>query len=79
MTIINRYHLSALSVAISTLLTPTVYATTASPNIEKISVSGVRQAFRGDIPLNEQPQSVEFISTESLDDAGVNTLPISLI
>ncbi|MCF2900617.1 TonB-dependent siderophore receptor [Pseudoalteromonas sp. OFAV1] len=74
MTIINRFHCSVLSIAISTILTPAVYAKTASPNIEKISVSGVRQAFRGDVPMREQPQSVEFISAENLDDAAVNTL-----
>jgi iron complex outermembrane receptor protein len=46
----------------------------SSDNIEKIAVSGVRQAFRGDVPLSEQPQSIEFISAENLDDAGVTTL-----
>ena len=32
------------------------------------------QAFRGDVPMSEQPQSVEFISAENFDDAAVNTL-----
>ncbi|KGK02836.1 TonB-dependent siderophore receptor [Pseudoalteromonas sp. ND6B] len=74
MNLINRYQISALTIAISTILAPSVYAASASDNIEKIAVSGVRQAFRGDVPLSEQPQSIEFISAENLDDAGVTTL-----
>lgn len=74
MNLINRYQISAISIAISTILAPSVYAASASANIEKIAVTGVRQAFRGDVPLSEQPQSIEFISAENLDDAGVTTL-----
>ena len=65
MNLINRYQISALTIAISTILAPSVYAASASDNIEKIAVSGVRQAFRGDVPLSEQPQSIEFISAET--------------
>lgn len=80
MNIIKPYQLSALTLAISTLLAPSAYAAatntaaTESSSIEKIAVSGVRQAFRGDIPLSEQPQSIEFISSQTLDDAAVTTL-----
>ena len=70
----NRYQKSALSIMISAIFTSSVYATTEPSDIEKISVSGVRQAFRGDVPLNEQPQSVEFISSDTLNEAGVTTL-----
>ncbi|KKK72042.1 hypothetical protein LCGC14_2907870, partial [marine sediment metagenome] len=74
MNTIKRNHISVLSIAVSAILAPSVYAATASPSIEKIAVSGVRQAFRGDVPLSEQPQSIEFISAEKLNDAGVTTL-----
>lgn len=70
----NRYQKSALSIMISAIFTSSAYATTEPSDIEKISVSGVRQAFRGDVPLNEQPQSVEFISSDTLNEAGVTTL-----
>ncbi len=70
----NKYQILVLLIVLSAILTSSVYATTELPNIEKISVSGVRQAFRGDVPSSEQPQSVEFISSETLNDAGVTTL-----
>ncbi|KAA1150505.1 TonB-dependent siderophore receptor [Pseudoalteromonas fuliginea] len=73
MNLIKRHQISALTIAVSTILAPSAYAATVSPSIEKISVSSVRQAFRGDVPLSEQPQSIEFISAEKLNDAGVTT------
>ncbi|UJX26493.1 TonB-dependent siderophore receptor [Pseudoalteromonas sp. CF6-2] len=69
----NLFNVSVLSLAISALFSPPVVAVTSS-DIEKISVSGVRQAFRGDVPMNQQPQSIEFISANSLEYAGVTEL-----
>lgn len=69
----NLFNVSVLSLAISALFSPPVVAVTSS-DIEKISVSGVRQAFRGDVPMNQQPQSIEFISANSLEFAGVTEL-----
>jgi iron complex outermembrane receptor protein len=41
---------------------------TAAP--EELVVTGIRQQYRGDVPLKELPQSVQVISSEMLADVG---------
>lgn len=43
-----------------------------------IVVTGVRQAYRGDVPLQELPQSVSVLSGELLQDAGITRLDSAL-
>ena len=42
--------------------------------LEEVTVTAVRQPFRGDTPIEELPQSVQFISAELLQDIGVTKL-----
>ena len=42
--------------------------------LEEVTVTAVRQPFRGDTPIEELPQSVQFISAELLQDIGVTEL-----
>ena len=43
-----------------------------------IIVSGIRQQYRGDVPLRELPQSIQVLSAEKLADAGVTRLDDAL-
>jgi len=43
-----------------------------------IVVRGIRQQYRGDVPLRELPQSVQVLSAEKLADAGVTRLDDAL-
>jgi len=43
-----------------------------------IVVTGIRQQYRGDVPLKELPQSVQVISSEMLADVGVTRLDAAL-
>jgi iron complex outermembrane receptor protein len=49
---------------------------TAAP--EELVVTGIRQQYRGDVPLKELPQSVQVISSEMLADVGVTRLDAAL-
>ncbi|QYJ79239.1 TonB-dependent siderophore receptor [Shewanella acanthi] len=68
------FRLSLIQLAILGALSQTVYAEEVSANIERLEVKGVRQPFRGDVPLKAQPQAVESLSMEQLSDAGISTL-----
>ncbi len=68
------FRLSLIQLAIFGGLSQTVYAEEAGANIERLEVKGVRQPFRGDVPLKAQPQAVESLSMEQLSDAGISTL-----
>ena len=48
-----------------------------SPDAD-ITVTGLRQQYRGDVPLRELPQSVQVLSAEKLADAGVTRLDDAL-
>jgi len=43
-----------------------------------ITVTGLRQQYRGDVPLRDLPQSVQVLSAEKLADAGVTRLDEAL-
>jgi iron complex outermembrane receptor protein len=63
------------------LVAPAVFAqeraeTRAVP--EELVVTGIRQQYRGDVPLKELPQSVQVISSEMLADVGVTRLDAAL-
>jgi iron complex outermembrane receptor protein len=45
---------------------------------EDITVTGLRQQYRGDVPLRELPQSVQVLSAEKLTEAGVTQLDEAL-
>ncbi|XQF91872.1 TonB-dependent siderophore receptor [Pseudoalteromonas espejiana] len=70
----KRYQKSALSIIISSIFTSSVYATTEPSDIEKYQCQVLGKHFEGMVPLNEQPQSVEFISSDTLNELGVTTL-----
>ncbi len=50
---------------------------TADGNAD-ITVTGLRQQYRGDVPLRELPQSVQVLSAEKLADAGITRLDDAL-
>lgn len=68
------FRVSLIQIAILSVLTQTVYAEESTPNIEHLEVKGIRQPFRGDVPLKAQPQAVESLSMEQISDAGISTL-----
>ncbi|QYK05859.1 TonB-dependent siderophore receptor [Shewanella zhangzhouensis] len=68
------FRLSLIQIAILGGLANTVNAEEAGANIERLEVKGIRQPFRGDVPLKAQPQAVERLSMEQLSDAGISTL-----
>ncbi|MCH1930870.1 TonB-dependent siderophore receptor [Shewanella sp. A25] len=68
------FRLSLIQLAILGGLSQTAYAEETGANIERLEVKGVRQPFRGDVPLKAQPQAVESLSMEQLSDAGISTL-----
>lgn len=51
---------------------------TTESDIERIAVVKQRQAYRGDVPLKELPQSVDIISEELLDSMGILDLQSAL-
>lgn len=74
MTMPRLYRVSALSLAISTTLCSQVFAQASEKDVERIEVVGVRQPFRGDVPLTEQPQNVQILTAEQLNDSAATTL-----
>ncbi|QSX32831.1 TonB-dependent siderophore receptor [Shewanella avicenniae] len=82
MSVLGAFRLTALTIAVTAAIsanaaetnTAAINASTdpsANNNIEHIEVSHLRQPFRGDVPLNAQPQAVEVLSLERLSDAGI--------
>ncbi|KFZ39285.1 TonB-dependent receptor [Shewanella mangrovi] len=71
MSVIGAFRLTALTAAVAAAMSANVSA--AEDNIEHIEVNHIRQPFRGDVPLNAQPQSVEVLSLERLNDAGITS------
>lgn len=53
-------------------------ADTSEDDLEHISVVKQRQAYRGDVPLKELPQSIDIISETMLDDMGIIDLQSAL-
>lgn len=43
-----------------------------------VTVTGVRQQYRGDVPLRDLPQSVQVLSVEKLAEAGLTRLDDAL-
>ena len=71
----------ALTLAVLTGLSATAVAQTDdsdTDDLEHISVVNQRQAYRGDVPLKELPQSVDVINDELLDEMGVFDLQSAL-
>ena len=67
------------SVALTTL-SPAAHAqaTTQATGPEELVVIGIRQQYRGDVPLKELPQSVQVISSEMLANVGITRLDAAL-
>lgn len=76
--IATRWALTASAACL--FVSPSAYAqeqaATAAP--EDIVVTGLRQQYRGDVPLKELPQSVQVISSEMLADVGITRLDAAL-
>lgn len=51
---------------------------TANDEIEKVEVVGVKQAYRGNVPLFQTPQAVNQVSDEFLESLGVNDFQSAL-
>lgn len=69
MSAIGTFRIATLTAAVLGALP--IMAIAADDDIEHIEVRHLRQPFRGDVPLNQQPQAIEVLSTERLTDAGV--------
>lgn len=69
-----------LSGAILLAMAPTLAAQSSSPadNLEEVVVQGVKQPYRGDMPLESLPQQVQVISADLLTDLGVIELQNAL-
>lgn len=51
---------------------PTIYAQDAASGVaEEVVVTGQRQHYRGDVPLEELPQAVSVITADTLEEIGV--------
>jgi iron complex outermembrane recepter protein len=77
----------ATSRRISTLLVPatalllgsaTAIAADSPSDLEEVTVTAIRQPFRGDTPLNELPQSVQVLDEQMLKDIGATQLDTAL-
>ena len=76
-----RYLPSVLVPAAASLLSvPAAVAAdaSASPDVEQVLVTAQKQAYRGDTPLQELPQSVQTLSADLLKDVGVTQLSDAL-
>jgi len=72
-----RYLRTVLAPAVASLLViPAALAAdaSASTEVEQVVVTAQKQAYRGDTPLQELPQSVQTLSAELLKDVGVTRL-----
>lgn len=67
------------SVALATL-SPAAHAQTAAEaaSPDELVVIGIRQQYRGDVPLKELPQSVQVISSTMLANVGITRLDTAL-
>lgn len=64
--------------AVSTLPAMAQSESNDAADLEHISVIKQRQAYRGDVPLKELPQSIDIISETLLDDRGIIDLQSAL-
>jgi len=80
MPIANAFRLSLLSGAAVLALAPAAYAADAADtsNVEEVVVLAQRQQYRGDIPLQDLPQSVSVVSAEVLKNVNVTRLDAAL-
>ncbi len=69
----SPFHASFLSLAVTSGLMAQAAIAADTQDIEHVEVSAIRQPFRGDVPLKSQPQAVEVLSAEILEDAGVTS------
>lgn len=60
--------------AASLLSVPAAFAADAPTAVDQVVVTAQKQAYRGDTPLQELPQSVQTLSAELLKDVGVTRL-----
>ena len=75
----NQFHRVLLSSAICMFIVPAALAqNAASSAIEEIMIKGVRQPYRGDMPLESLPQQVQIISADMLSNLGVVDLQSAL-
>jgi iron complex outermembrane recepter protein len=82
MPIANAFRLSLLSGAAVLALAPTAYAAdaadTSASSVEEVVVLAQRQQYRGDIPLEDLPQSISVVSAEVLKNVNVTRLDAAL-
>lgn len=77
----SDFYYSTLAAALLTAFSGSTVAQTIETDdadVERIAVVEQRQAYRGDVPLKELPQSVDVISDELLDTMGVVDLQSAL-
>lgn len=77
----SDFYYSTLTAALLTAFSGSVVAQSTEAegeDVERIAVIEQRQAYRGDVPLKELPQSVDVISDELLDSMGVVDLQSAL-
>ncbi|MDC8831958.1 TonB-dependent siderophore receptor [Alteromonas gilva] len=70
-----------IALAIAVALAPQALAqdsTASDKDVERISIVKHRQAYRGDVPVKELPQSVSIVTEELLDNMGVMDLQSAL-
>ena len=71
----RRLRIVLVPTAASLLSVPAAFAAdAASTEVEQVVVTAQKQAYRGDTPLQELPQSVQTITAEMLKDVGVTRL-----
>ncbi|HZZ34528.1 MAG TPA: TonB-dependent receptor plug domain-containing protein, partial [Caulobacteraceae bacterium] len=82
MPIANAFRLSLLSGAAVLALAPTAYAAdaadTSASSVEEVVVLAQRQQYRGDIPLEDLPQSISVVSAEVLKNVNITRLDAAL-
>jgi|KBSSwiStaDraftv2_1062776.scaffolds.fasta_scaffold07548_8 iron complex outermembrane receptor protein len=78
----NAHHFrnALIPTAASLLSVPAALAAAASTSteVEQVVVTAQKQAYRGDTPLQELPQSVQTLTAEVLKDVGVTRLDAAL-
>lgn len=77
---IGLFHPTILSGAVLVALAPSLSAQTSSPSdrLEEVVVRGQIQAFRGGVPLEETPQSVQIVDNDFLGTLGITQLDDAL-
>jgi iron complex outermembrane receptor protein len=71
----RRFRTALIPTAAGLLSVPAAFAADSAPTeVEQIVVTAQKQAYRGDTPLQELPQSVQTLSAELLKDVGVTRL-----